>query len=59
MYLAEVVRGNASHVVVHRGEHRDGVLRHVHPREDLSRLADAREALRQQLGRKVVQVLFW
>lgn len=58
-HLAEVVRGDASHVVVHRREHRDGVLRHVHPRENLSRLADAGEALRQQLGREVVQMLLY
>lgn len=48
---------NASHVVVHRGEHGDGVLRYVHSGEDLSGLADAGKALRQELGGEVVQML--
>lgn len=38
-----------THVVVHGGEHGDGLLGHVHAREDGSRLGDARQALREQL----------
>mmetsp|Transcript_3468 Transcript_3468/g.4859 ORF Transcript_3468/g.4859 Transcript_3468/m.4859 type:complete len:531 (-) Transcript_3468:80-1672(-) len=55
-HLAEVVGGDAAHVVVHGGQHGDGLARHVHPREDGRRLADARQPLGQQLGGQVVQV---
>mmetsp|Transcript_86006 Transcript_86006/g.240669 ORF Transcript_86006/g.240669 Transcript_86006/m.240669 type:complete len:303 (-) Transcript_86006:986-1894(-) len=55
-HLGLPVRGDAAHVVVHGGEHRGGLLRHVHAREDLRGLGDARETLREGLRRQVVEV---
>mmetsp|Transcript_6941 Transcript_6941/g.20278 ORF Transcript_6941/g.20278 Transcript_6941/m.20278 type:complete len:380 (-) Transcript_6941:808-1947(-) len=55
-HLAEVVRGHAAHVVVHRGQHRDGLLGHVNAGEDRSRLADAWQALGEEVRRQVVEV---
>jgi hypothetical protein len=33
-HLAELVGGDAAHVVVHGGAHGDGLFRHVHARKD-------------------------
>mmetsp|Transcript_28961 Transcript_28961/g.64766 ORF Transcript_28961/g.64766 Transcript_28961/m.64766 type:complete len:331 (-) Transcript_28961:957-1949(-) len=55
-HLAEMVGGYPAHVVVHGGQHGDGLLGHVHAGEDGRRLTDARQPLRQQLVRQVVQV---
>mmetsp|Transcript_96380 Transcript_96380/g.234239 ORF Transcript_96380/g.234239 Transcript_96380/m.234239 type:complete len:411 (+) Transcript_96380:519-1751(+) len=54
--LAEVVRRDATHVVVHRRQRRDRLLRHVHAGEDLRRLGDTGQALVQHVGRQVVKV---
>lgn len=51
-----MVGGNAPHVVVHRGQARDRLLGHVYPRENGGRLADAGQALGQEVRRQVVQV---
>ena len=54
--LPKVVGGDATHVVVHRGQHGDRLLGHVHTSENRSGLGDARQALVQHLRGKVVQV---
>mmetsp|Transcript_2453 Transcript_2453/g.7277 ORF Transcript_2453/g.7277 Transcript_2453/m.7277 type:complete len:379 (-) Transcript_2453:147-1283(-) len=51
-----VVGGDATHVVVHGGDHRNGLLGDVHAGEDGRRFRDARQALRQRLGGDVVEV---
>mmetsp|Transcript_5550 Transcript_5550/g.12773 ORF Transcript_5550/g.12773 Transcript_5550/m.12773 type:complete len:366 (+) Transcript_5550:154-1251(+) len=55
-HLAEMVRGDATHVVVHRRQHRDGFLGDVHAGEDRRRLGDAGKTFGKQLRRQVVQV---
>ena len=55
-HLSFVVGGHAAHVVVHRGQHGDGLLGDVHPGEDHGRLRDARQPGGQLLGREVVQL---
>lgn len=55
-HLRLPVRWDAAHVVVHRGQHRRGLLGDVDAGEDLGGLGDARQALRQGLGGQVVQV---
>mmetsp|Transcript_20512 Transcript_20512/g.52063 ORF Transcript_20512/g.52063 Transcript_20512/m.52063 type:complete len:434 (+) Transcript_20512:262-1563(+) len=55
-HLALVVGGDASHVVVHRGKHRDGLFGDVHAGEDGSGLGDARQTLGEHIGRQVVEV---
>lgn len=57
-YLAQMVGWDTTHVVVHGGKYRDGILGDINAREDLRRLTDARKAFREQIGRKVVQMLF-
>ncbi len=54
--LPKVVGGDATHVVVHRGQHGDRLLGHVHTSENRSGLGDARQALVQHLRGQVVQV---
>jgi hypothetical protein len=54
--LAEVVGGDAAHIVVHRRQDGDGLFGHVHAGEDGGRLRDAREALGEHLWRQVIQV---
>jgi hypothetical protein len=49
-HLAPVIRRDAAHVVVHRRQHRDRLLRHVDAGEDLRRFRDARQAFGQRLG---------
>merc|ERR1719487_1286895 len=46
----------AAHVVVDGRQHRNRLLRHVDPGEDLGRLGDTREALVERIRRKVVEV---
>mmetsp|Transcript_58525 Transcript_58525/g.125865 ORF Transcript_58525/g.125865 Transcript_58525/m.125865 type:complete len:404 (-) Transcript_58525:43-1254(-) len=55
-HLGLPVGRNTSHVVVHRRQHRDRLLCHIHPRKDLRRLTDSRQSLTQRLRRQVVQV---
>ncbi len=54
--LAMVVGGNTTHVVVHGGEHGDGLLGDVHAGENLGRLRDTRETLMENGGGKMVEV---
>mmetsp|Transcript_27816 Transcript_27816/g.68381 ORF Transcript_27816/g.68381 Transcript_27816/m.68381 type:complete len:665 (+) Transcript_27816:128-2122(+) len=55
-HLALVVGGDAAHVVVHGGDHGDGLLGHVHAGEDGGGLGDAGQALGQELRGQVVEV---
>lgn len=48
-YLAILVCGNASHVVVHSRAHRDRLLRNVNTSENGGSLGDARQSLVQNL----------
>lgn len=54
--LSAEVGGRAAHVVVHGGQHGDGLLGDVDAREDHGRLRDAGQALLQLLGGQVVQL---
>eukprot|EP00982_Pelagococcus_subviridis_P017130 31518-Pelagococcus_subviridis.AAC.9 len=45
-----------SPAAMHGGDHGDGFFRDVHAREDRGGLRDAREPLRENLGREVVEV---
>ena len=51
-----VVGRHAAHVVVHGRDDRDRLLGHVDAGKDGGGLADARQALGEQLGRQVVEV---
>ena len=55
-YLSFVVSGHPAHVVVDRGQHRDGLFGDVHPGEDHGRLRDARQPGGQLLWGQVVQL---
>ena len=55
-HLTLVVGGDATHVVVHGGDHRDGLLGDVHTGEDRGSLRDTRQTLGEELGGKVVEV---
>ena len=64
MYLSLVVGWDATHVVVHSGQHGDGVFGDVHASEDHGRLGDAGQTGGQLLRGQVVQlqvdvVLLW
>mmetsp|Transcript_18145 Transcript_18145/g.53028 ORF Transcript_18145/g.53028 Transcript_18145/m.53028 type:complete len:423 (-) Transcript_18145:356-1624(-) len=54
--FAKVVRWDASHVVVDRGEHRNGLLRHVHSSKNVGSLGDSGEALSKEVGGEVIEV---
>mmetsp|Transcript_18006 Transcript_18006/g.26865 ORF Transcript_18006/g.26865 Transcript_18006/m.26865 type:complete len:362 (+) Transcript_18006:835-1920(+) len=51
-----VVGGDSTHVVVHGGKDRNGLLGHVHSRKDGSRLGNTRQTLREQVSWKMIQV---
>ena len=55
-HLALVVGGDAAHVVVHGGQHRDGLPGHVHAGEDHGGLGDAGQTGRQLFWGQVVQL---
>ena len=54
--LAVIIRRDAPHVVVDRGEHRDRLPGHVDPRENLRRLGDPGQPLVQHLGIEMIEV---
>lgn len=55
-YLALEVCGDSAHVVVHGGQHGDGLFGHVHSGEDHGGLRDAGQPGGQLLGRQVVEL---
>ena len=54
--FAVVVAGDAAHVVVHRRQHRDRLLRDIDAGEDARRLGDARQTLVDDLGPEMLEV---
>src|SRR5690606_25028381 len=55
-HFAVAVGGNAAHVVVGRGQHRDRLLLHVHAGEDARAFRDAGQALVDDLRPQVGEV---
>ena len=55
-HFAVHVAGNSAHVVVHGGQHRDGILVHVHAREDARGLGDAGQARVNHLGPEMLEM---
>jgi len=51
-----MVRRHATHIVMHRRQHRYRVLRHIDTGEDARGLGNAWQPFVQQIGAKVLQV---
>mmetsp|Transcript_30869 Transcript_30869/g.65337 ORF Transcript_30869/g.65337 Transcript_30869/m.65337 type:complete len:416 (-) Transcript_30869:68-1315(-) len=51
-----MVGGNATHIVMHSRQYRDRLLRHIHTGKNARSLTNARQTLRQQFRRQMIQM---